>query len=643
MAPSSPSSSAALAAPNLRLVTTGEYPAQDLRQQAGIAPRRALSACLVETGGVDPGDLARATALHQREEATLQDILLANGWITEPRLLRAMARRWDCSEVDLASAPPDPSLLRLIGAPFCLKHAVIPWRRHGAGVIIATARPESFNALRLRLPPSLGEAHMVLAPQGAIRLAVARCAGTDLTDSAEARVMARESCRRFGTGAQGAALVGGVLLGTALLHPAMSLAALFLLSCLGLLALTCLKAAAALAHGPRALRARPVPGLSPPEEPPPSIARLPVVSILVPLYKERRIAEHLLARLRALDYPRELLDVILVLEADDVTTRATLAATQLPPWISVVPVPKGRVRTKPRAMNYALDFCRGSLIGIYDAEDAPAPGQIHAVVRRFRERGPEVACLQGILDFYNAERNWLARCFTIEYATWFRLILPGLARLGLVIPLGGTTLFFRRAALEELGGWDAYNVTEDADLGLRLARRGYRAETIETVTREEANCRALPWVRQRSRWIKGYAITYAVHMRHPAALWRDLGAWRFLGVQVLFAGSILQVLLAPLLWSCWLMFFGLWHPIAGVFAPWVFWSAIGLFLASEVVTILTGMAAVVQKGERWLVKWVPTLHVYFPLGTLAAYKAMYELLRSPFYWDKTDHGRLGGA
>ncbi|MCT8160923.1 glycosyltransferase family 2 protein [Pseudoruegeria sp. SHC-113] len=634
---------ASLAPPSLRLVQTEAHGTEEQGHEGAYTPRRALSACLVEIGGVDPGDLARATALHQREEAPLQDILLANGWITEPRLIKAMARRWGCTEVDLAAEPPDPTLLRLIGAPFCLKHGLVPWRRHGAGVVIATTRPESFNALRPRLPPSFGPVHMVLAPQAAIRHAVARCAKGELVDSAEARVMVRDSCRRFGTLTQGALVVAAVLLVAALLHPTVALATLFLLACLGLFALTGLKAAAALAHGPRALRARPVPGLSPPEEPPPSIARLPVVSILVPLYKERRIAEHLLARLRALDYPRELLDVILVLEADDVTTRATLAATELPPWISVVPVPTGRVRTKPRAMNYALDFCRGSLIGIYDAEDAPAPGQIHAVVRRFQERGPEVACLQGILDFYNAERNWLARCFTIEYATWFRLILPGLARLGLVIPLGGTTLFFRRAALEELGGWDAHNVTEDADLGLRLARRGYRAETIETVTREEANCRALPWVKQRSRWIKGYAITYAVHMRHPAALWQDLGAWRFFGVQVLFAGSILQVLLAPLLWSCWLMFFGLWHPIAGVFPPAVIWAAIGLFLTSEVVTILTGMAAAVQKGEGWLVKWVPTLHFYHPLGTLAAYKAMYELVRSPFYWDKTDHGTLGGA
>jgi cellulose synthase/poly-beta-1,6-N-acetylglucosamine synthase-like glycosyltransferase len=190
-------------------------------------------------------------------------------------------------------------------------------------------------------------------------------------------------------------------------------------------------------------------------------------------------------------------------------------------------VPLGTLQTKPRALNYALSFAKGSIIGVYDAEDAPAPDQLHVVVNRFAQRGPEVVCLQGQLDFYNSHSNWLAHCFTVEYATWFRIMLPSLERLGLAIPLGGTTLFFRRDILESLGGWDAHNVTEDADLGIRLARHGYRTEIIDTVTQEEANARAWPWVKQRSHWLKGYAITYGVHMRSPLKLWRDLGAWRF--------------------------------------------------------------------------------------------------------------------
>ena len=138
----------------------------------------------------------------------------------------------------------------------------------------------------------------------------------------------------------------------------------------------------------------------------------------------------------------------------------------MPDWISVIEVPQSEgPTTKPRALNYALDFCPGKIIGVWDAEDSPAPDQIEKVVMRFHSAPQNVACLQGILDYYNARANWLSRCFTIEYATWWRLVLPGIAKLGLVIPLGGTTLFFKRDILEKLGRWDAHNVTEDADLG----------------------------------------------------------------------------------------------------------------------------------------------------------------------------------
>jgi cellulose synthase/poly-beta-1,6-N-acetylglucosamine synthase-like glycosyltransferase len=301
-------------------------------------------------------------------------------------------------------------------------------------------------------------------------------------------------------------------------------------------------------------------------------------------------------------------------------------------------VPAGPLKTKPRALNFGLDFCRGSIVGIYDAEDAPEADQIHRVIRRFHEAGPDVGCVQGVLDFYNPRRNWLSRCFTVEYAALFRLVLPGLERLGLPIPLGGTTLFCRRDALEQLGAWDAHNVTEDADLGLRLARRGYRTTCLDTVTEEEANCRLLPWVRQRSRWIKGYMMTWVVHMRDPAALRRDLG-WRgFLGFQVLFLAAPLQFLLAPVLWSFWLLAFGLPHPITSVLPAGTAGALVGLFLMAEAANIAIGAAAVSGRRHRGLRRWVPTLHVYYPLASLAACKAGWELIMRPFYWDKTAHG-----
>jgi glycosyltransferase XagB len=379
---------------------------------------------------------------------------------------------------------------------------------------------------------------------------------------------------------------------------------------------------------------------APPAEPanPAVIARLPTVSIMVALYKESDIAARLVRRLSRLDYPRALLDIMLIVEEDDRLTRDAVARADLPGWIRVMVAPRGRVKTKPRALNFGLAQCRGSIVGVYDAEDAPEPDQIRKVVDRFHQRGPQVACLQGRLDYYNPHRNWLSRCFTIEYAAWFRVVLPGMQRLGLALPLGGTTLFFRRDVLEDLGGWDSHNVTEDADLGMRLARHGYQTEVIDTTTHEEANCAALPWVRQRSRWVKGYMMTYLAHMRRPVLLWRQLGPRAFVGFQVLFLGSLTQSLLAPLMWSMLALQMGFGHPVAGVLNQGTIMAIVILFAAAEALNVFVGVIGLRRSGHDLSAAWVPTLILYFPLQALAAYKALWEVLTCPFYWDKTAHG-----
>jgi cellulose synthase/poly-beta-1,6-N-acetylglucosamine synthase-like glycosyltransferase len=259
-------------------------------------------------------------------------------------------------------------------------------------------------------------------------------------------------------------------------------------------------------------------------------------------------------------------------------------------------------------------------------------------VMRFNEAPENVVCLQGILDYYNPRENWISRCFTIEYATWWRLVLPGISKLGLVLPLGGTTLFFKRDALEKLGRWDAHNVTEDADLGVRLARHGYVTELIPTVTFEEANCRPWRWVRQRSRWLKGFMITYFVHMRDPIQLIRDLGFARFMGLQMIFLATFSQFALAPLLWSFWITMFGVAHPVQSILGDTTIMTLIVLFFLSEILNITMALTAVSSQHHRHLMKWVLTMPLYFTLGALASYKAIYEMIVTPFYWDKTEHG-----
>ena len=598
------------------------------RQAAPLSP---LSATLARKGLASGRRLAEIEAGAGRFDSPLLELLARSLFLSSDALAEAEAETLGTGLVDPVAEPPDPTLLARLGPDQALRLGVLPWRRVGGRTVILAARPEGFSRALPYLTKIFGSVRMAVATADQIEEAIVTVASRDLVARAEAMPPARLSARGW-PGKRGitvAAVAGAILLLTAVFAPK---SGLFLAIGWALMTLTLnmgLKIAAA-----AAVLSRPVG----PDRGHPLPKRLPVVTLLVPLYKEREIAGHLLRRLSALDYPAPLLDVILLLEADDHLTRETLSAANLPRWMRAITVPKGTIKTKPRALNYGLNFARGRIVGIYDAEDAPAPDQIKKIVARFAARGPEVACLQGILDYYNSRANWLARCFTLEYAAWFRVVLPGMARLGLTIPLGGTTVFFRRNVLEEIGGWDAHNVTEDADLGLRLARFGYRTELVDTVTGEEANCRAWPWVRQRSRWLKGYAVTYGVHMRQPLRLLRDLGLWRFIGVQILFFGTLSAFALAPALWSFWLILFGLPHPLTGILPPAAFISLSTLFVMSELTNLVVAAFAVRRAGKGWLTPWAITLQAYFPLATLAAYKGLLEILCRPFFWDKTAHG-----
>ena len=594
-------------------------------------PLSPLAATLSRKGLASGRRLAEIEAEANRYDRPLPEILARSLFLSPDTLAEAEAETLGTGLVDPEAEPPDPTLLSRLGPDQALRLGLMPWRRVGGRTIVLAARPEGFSRALPYLTKIFGSVRMAVAPADLIEEAIVTAASQELVARAEAMPPARLSARGWPgrKGILGAAVVGAILLLIAGLSPkwGLYLAITWALVTLVLnMGLKIVAAAAVFAGRPDQPMADPLP------------KRLPVVTLLVPLYKEREIAGHLLRRLSAIDYPAPLLDVILLLEADDHLTRETLAAANLPRWMRAITVPRGTIKTKPRALNYGLNFARGRIIGIYDAEDAPAPDQIRKIVARFAARGPEVACLQGILDYYNSRANWLARCFTLEYAAWFRVVLPGMARLGLTIPLGGTTVFFRRSVLEEIGGWDAHNVTEDADLGLRLARFGYRTELVDTVTGEEANCRAWPWVRQRSRWLKGYAVTYAVHMRDPLRLLRDLGPWRFLGVQILFFGTLSAFALAPALWSFWLILFGMPHPLSGILPPAAFISLSTLFVMSELTNLTVAAFAVRRAGKGWLVPWAITLQAYFPLATLAAYKGLLEILWRPFFWDKTSHG-----
>ncbi len=577
-----------------------------------------------------------------KPQVHLVDHLVAGGVMNQTAAYSALAAHWAIGVADFTRHPVDASLIARADPAACLAGAWVPWRKMGASTIIACAYPEDFAALRPMLTQTYGAVVLAIAPRRAIEAQILARAGTALARRAETLLPEADSCRSFTPRRAYAPLAILISIVTFAVVAAPALAAMVLIIFALVLAYsqTALKLAATLS----ALRPSPTP--TPPPTPAraapalhlvPTDAALPRISVMVPLFRESRIVARLIRRLERLDYPSAALEVILLTEDNDSATASALATLTLPPWMRVLCVPTGTIRTKPRALNYGLDHCTGEIIGVYDAEDAPEAGQLRAVAQGFAAGGARLACLQGRLDYYNPHHNWLSRCFTIEYAAWWRVVLPGFARMGFALPLGGTTLFFRSDILRNLGGWDAHNVTEDADLGLRLARRGFETHLLDSTTYEEANSRAIPWVKQRSRWIKGYIMTYASHMRRPAALLRDLGAWRFFGVQMMFAGTVLQALLAPIVTALWTLPFVVGDPTALGFPLWL-QTIVGFGILAEAVMLIAAYIGVARSGHRLSPLWLPTMMAYNLLASLAAYKAVYEVMTKPFYWDKTVHG-----
>ncbi|MEJ2116979.1 MAG: glycosyltransferase [Alphaproteobacteria bacterium] len=370
-------------------------------------------------------------------------------------------------------------------------------------------------------------------------------------------------------------------------------------------------------------------------------AELPSYTVVVAMYKEARVLPDLVAALTRLDYPPPKLDIKLVLEEEDTETIAAAYAENLPPQFEILIVPKGELRTKPRALNYALQFARGEIFVIYDAEDRPAPGQLRKAAGHFRSAPPEVVCLQARLIFDNLFENWLSKQFTIEYASLFGGILPMLDAARLPIPLGGTSNHFRTAMLRSIGGWDAHNVTEDADLGMRMYRKGYRAEILASTTYEEAACHGGNWLRQRTRWLKGWLQTYVVHMRKPFRLLRELGLPGFLAFHGHFAGVLIAALVHPL--SYVLIAYdattGTLFREAEMTIGWQLWVlAVFNFIAGYATALALGVFVLRGRLIRKLIPQLIFIPVYWLFISAAAYRAVYQFITAPFHWEKTEHG-----
>ena len=370
--------------------------------------------------------------------------------------------------------------------------------------------------------------------------------------------------------------------------------------------------------------------------------KLPVYSVLVPMFREISVLPQAVAALSGLNYPVGKLDIKLILEENDMVMQRAVAAMTLPQHFQVLIVPSGRPQTKPRALNYALNFARGSLITIFDAEDIPEPMQLRIAAKQFANLPDTYACLQAELSYYNSNENWLTRQFAIEYATLFKLVLPALAANRMPMPLGGTSNHFRIDVLRSIGGWDPHNVTEDADLGFRLARVGYQSGILESVTYEEANTKLGNWLHQRARWFKGFLQTWLVHMRNPPQLIKEIGLSGFVILQACILGVVLSAAFYPLflctsLYQLVSALFGIetdeW--LGATLAKALF---MGLFFAGQGVMIFSAAEALRRKRlPQWSLA-LATMPIYWLLASVAAWLAIWQLLVNPFHWNKTRHG-----
>ncbi|MEQ1941977.1 glycosyltransferase family 2 protein [Mesorhizobium sp. VNQ89] len=376
--------------------------------------------------------------------------------------------------------------------------------------------------------------------------------------------------------------------------------------------------------------------------PPRPQANMPVYSLLVALYREAEVVPELVAALERIEWPRSKLDIKLVCEADDAETLRALRVLQLPGHMEIVEVPPSEPRTKPKALAYALPLARGEVVALYDAEDHPHPNQLLHAWQTFLESPDDVACVQAPLEIANRGASILARMFAFEYAALFRGMLPWLSGKRLPVPLGGTSNHFRRAAIEQAGGWDPYNVTEDADLGMRLARFGYRTETIRCPTWETAPEHLSAWLPQRTRWFKGWVQTWLVHMRHPWRLLRELGFWPFFVGQILFAGMVMSALAHPFLLLTGVALaidFALERQSTG-------WKS--TLLAIDLMSVAGGYLSFLLLGWQVLKlreklgfwKIVLFTPVYWMMLSWAAWRAVWQLWRTPFLWEKTPHRPL---
>ena len=585
----------------------------------------------------------RDWALRARDQAgtTLNVVLVSSGLVRRLDLFQVLAELSHVPFIDLVKTPPEPGMLTGLDAARLIREGWIPVRELADGRVLAAVAHVPQPALVASIERTLGRpAVLNVTTDWDILRAVQSGLREHILDRAALglwRRSADQSARvnlypRQRTGL----VIALVLLGVcAWRWPWGTLQAVSVTIAFGFLIGVAFKFLVCMA-GARRERYQAVTDEDVAEL---RDEDLPVYTVLAPMFHEAEVVHQLVGNLTKLDYPVSKLEVLLLLEEDDEETISAAKAAGLPQWMTIVTVPRGQPQTKPKACNVGLFLARGDYLVIYDAEDRPDPDQLKKALVTFERGGERMVCVQAALNYWNVYENFLTRMFTAEYSFWFDYMLPGLDALQLPIPLGGTSNHFRTEGLRRLGGWDPFNVTEDADLGIRASALGYKVGVVNSTTYEEANRKLGNWIRQRSRWVKGYMQTSLVHARNPWALIRVAGLRQTLGFALLIAGTPLSFLFVAPLWLLFVV--TLLVPasaFAGIYPGWVVWIGLFNLLIGNALMIYVSMMGAFLRKRYGLVIWTLLNPVYWILHSVASYKALWQLITRPHYWEKTTHG-----
>ncbi len=595
---------------------------------------------LISGGLIDTETGTRALAQAAASASPVESVLIAAGKVQRADVYRLLAAEWGLPFAELSDAPLDPELGELIDPQRLVDEGWYPIGRNNGRVVVATVH-EPDERRRVEVESAIGSpVEFVVSTTWDVDTAIVRGARRPILDKASLGLWHRDenlSARTVLITRQkvGIAIAIALLIACAVLAPKVALSLVSMLVAFGFLVTIAFKFVVCLRGAQLERRG----GITAEEVAAVDDAELPVYTVLVPVFREANVVADLVANLADLDYPKEKLQILLLLEEDDVETREAAAAADPPGTIMFVTVPRGHPQTKPKACNVGLFLARGDLLVIYDAEDRPDPDQLKKAYIAFERGDAQLACVQAALNYWNVDDNALTRMFTLEYSFWFDYMLPGLEAYRLPIPLGGTSNHFRTSTLRELGGLDPFKVTEDADLGIRASALGYTVGVVNSTTYEEANSHYGNFIRQRSRWIKGYMQTMLVHGRRPLQLVREAGLKQSLAFALLVGGTPLSFLCVPPLYALFVLsLFVAPDTLAPYFPSWVLWVSLVNLLVGNVLMVYVSMMGAFKRRRYELVAWALLNPLYWLLHSFAAYKALWQLIRKPHYWEKTDHG-----